>query len=149
MLKAFVRLSNATCGWPLQTRGNVAQKTRRDNGTASSFRNSSRYPVSLPEVVSLDVLGAMLDEDLIARLRALSEGVRAVFESGLDLRPWETEIAYVRREMQLREGRRGRHERWLREEAQAFARAEVGLPPGDFDNSAFVYAATGGRPRWN
>lgn len=126
----------------------MAQKTRRDNGLAS-FRNAQRYPISLPETVSIDVLGNMLDEDLIARLRTMHDGARIVSESLLDPRPWEVEIAYVRREMQLRSGRRERHDRWVRDEMRAFAALEATLPPGDFDNSVFVYAASGGRPRWS
>lgn len=103
----------------------------------------------LPEVVSYDVIGNMVDEDLHVRLRAMEDDSRAVFEAGLDPRPWEEEIAYVKREQQIRRDRRERHARFVRDENFLFEKAEMNAPEGDFDNSPFVYAATGGRPKWN
>ena len=97
----------------------------------------------------MDVLGTLLDEDLIVRLRALDDDRNRAYEAHLETVPWETEIAYVRREQQMRRSRRENHSTFVNEEQRAFERIEASLPPGDFDNSAFVYAATGGRPRWN
>lgn len=128
------------------------QKTRkRSEPSYDQFSNAarSRYTIPLPEVTTIDVLDVMLDEDLIARYRALDEERNKVFMSGLDSRPWEEELAYVRREQQIRQRRRDAHFRFesiLRGER---SRSEDDFPAGDFDNSAFVYAATGGRPRWN
>jgi hypothetical protein len=118
---------------------------------AVSFRQQQqrRYPVPLPEVVSIDVLGTLLDEDLIVRLRALDDDRNKVIDARGDSRPWEEEIAYVRREQQMRRTRRENHQEFVRKEQKTFDDLEASLPPGDFDNSAFVYAANGGRPRWN
>jgi len=110
-------------------------------------RRSSALP--LPEVVTIDDLGIMVDDDLVARLRVLEEDKNRAYESHIDTRPWEEEIAYIRREQQVRRVRRDNHVEYTRKEADEFARAEFNLPAGDFDNSSFVYAATGGRPRWN
>ena len=128
------------------------QKTRKrseSSSTSSLPSRPRRQVVPLPEVVSIDVLGTLLDEDLIVRLRALDEERNKAFEARVDTRPWETEVAYVRREQQMRRARRENHTAYLKREEERRNSEEAGLPPGDFDNSAFVYAATGGRPRWN
>jgi hypothetical protein len=127
------------------------QKTRKrsDSPPSNLSRSSRRYSASLPEVVSVDVLGTMLDEDLLIRFRALDDDRIKVTDAKGDPRPWEVEIAYLRREQQLRYVRRDAHAKYVRKEQEWFDQSEMGLPPGDFDNSAFVYAATGGRPRWN
>jgi hypothetical protein len=107
--------------------------------------------ITLPEVVDIDVLGGMQDEDLVLRLRALEEDrTRALANGRYDPRPWETEVAYVRREQQIRRARRDTHAEWAWKIKDEFDRLEASLPNGDFDNTAFVYAASGGRgPRWN
>lgn len=122
---------------------NWTQRAATSNGYDG--RGSSRHH-SGPEIVNIDVLGAMLDEDLIVRLRSLEDEKE---RTHLDARPWEEEIAYIRREQQLRRARREAHSEYVRACELEFARSEVGLPAGDFDNSAYVYAATGGRPRWD
>lgn len=127
------------------------QKTRKrsETSTHGHSAHAHRYPASLPEVVSVDVIGTMPDEDLIVRLRALDDDRNRVFEAHLDPRPWEEEIAYIRREQQIRRARRDEHQDYVRRMETEFSLAEFGLPAGDFDNSAYVYAATGGRPRWS
>lgn len=105
--------------------------------------------MTLPEVVTIDDLGVMLDEDLVLRLRALEDAKGKAYETGVYARPWEEEIAYVRREQQIRRSRRETFAEYSRKLEEEFARTEASLPAGDFDNTAFVYAATGGRPRWN
>jgi hypothetical protein len=127
------------------------QKTRKYTDTPSTLpsRPNHRQVVPFPEIVNIDVLGTLLDEDLIVRLRALDDDRNRAYEARADTVPWETEIAYVRREQQMRRVRRDSHTDYVRREQELFDRAERDLPPGDFDNSVFVYAATGGRPRWN
>jgi hypothetical protein len=100
-------------------------------------------------MVSVDVLGAMLDEDIVVRLRVLEEDRAKVIEARGDTRPWEEEVAYVRREQQMRRVRRDSHSDYVRKATEEFDRLEASLPAGDFDNSAFVYAETGGHPRWS
>lgn len=126
------------------------QKTsKRSADFTHDNRPRTRRGANLPEVVTIDVLGAMLDEDLIVRLRALEDEKGKAYENHQDLAPWEVEIAYIRREQQVRRSRRDNHADYVRKAEEEFARTEAGLPAGDFDNSAFVYAASGGRPRWN
>lgn len=125
-------------------------RKRADASTSSAVHAHRRSTVSIPEVVTIDVLNLMLDEDLISRLRALDEDRNKVIEERGETRPWDEEIAYVRREQQLRRTRREAHMEFLRQEQEAFEKLEASLPVADLDNSAFVYAATGGRaPRWS
>lgn len=128
-----------------------SQKARKRNDASHSHASyrTHRYPLPTPEVVSIDVIGTMLDEDLVVRIRALEADRAKVLDVSSDARPWEEEIAFVRREMQMRRERREAHQSWVRSEQDWFDRYEASLPAGDFDNSAYVYAATGGRPRWN
>lgn len=97
----------------------------------------------------MDELGVMLDEDLNSRLRTLEDDKNKAYESHFETRVWEIEIAYIRREQQMRRIRRDFHFDFERKTKEDFDRLEASLPAGDFDNTAFVYAATGGRPRWN
>lgn len=126
------------------------QKTRnRSEASNYNATRPNRFALQAPDIVDIDALGTMLDEDLIVRLRSLEDEKGKVYEAHQDTRPWEEEIAYVRREQQVRRIRRDNHQDYLRRVEGDFNQSEVGLPSGDFDNSAFVYAATGGRPRWN
>lgn len=123
----------------------TVQKNRQHTDTSTT----RKQVVMSPEVVSIDVLCTLLDEDLVDRLRALDDDRNRAYDVGASTRPWEEEIAYVRREQQMRKVRRDNHADYVLKEQRLFEMAEYGLPPGDFDNSEFVYAATGGRPRWN
>jgi len=102
-----------------------------------------------PEVINMDDLAIMSDMDLIKRHRELHDQKNWAYEQLIDLRPWEEEIAYVRREQQIRQAQRDAHAEYVNKENNAWADEEFHLEPGDFDNAAFVYAASGGRPRWS
>lgn len=127
------------------------QKNRKRSEAQNGYetRAPRRSAVTLPDVVNIDDLGVMLDEDLILRLRALEDARGKALEAHVDPRPWEEELAYVRREQQIRRTRRESHSEYVRKAEEEFARIEALLPAGDFDNTAFVYAATGGHPRYN
>lgn len=108
-----------------------------------------RGTVYLPEVVNVDTLATMQDNELASRHRELDDDKARAQEAGYSLRPWEVELAYVKREQQIRNERRQVHADITRREQQEFNASEAGLPSGDVDNFAFVFASTGGRPRWN
>lgn len=108
-----------------------------------------RGTVYLPEVINSDVLATLQDNELAARYRELDDDKSRAQDLGYSLQPWEVELAYVRREQQIRNERRQVHAEISRREQQEFIASEAGLPSGDVDNFAFVFAATGGRPRWN
>jgi len=125
------------------------QKTRNRADASNYNARPNRFAVPQPDVVTIDTLGTMLDEDLIVRLRALEDEKNKVYEAHQDVRAWEEEIAYNRREQQIRRARRAAHQEYSRRAEGDAGVPEYTLPAGDFDNMAFVYAATGGRPRWN
>jgi len=98
----------------------------------------SRYVVAGPEVFNMDDIAAMLDEDLYSHLNTMEDGRSKAYESRQDTRLWEEEIAYLRREIQLRRGRREAHEKYVAETSRSFADEERGLPAADFDNLKYV-----------
>lgn len=104
-------------------------------------RPARKCPAEVPEQVSVDVLAVMTDEDLSAKLRSLDDDRAKVDAAFYDPRYWEEEIAYVRREMQIRNVRRKAHEQYTAEiqrEIDAYNRQEFYLPVADVDNTAFL-----------
>ena len=136
---------------PFQRGKNVQKNWKRSESQSGNESRPQRrgHSIPLPDLITIDELGTMLDEDLITRLRALEEDKGRAIEAHMDSRPWEEEVAYIRREQQVRRIRRDTHAEYVRRSEEEFNRIEASLPAGDFDNTAFVYAATGGRPRWN
>lgn len=120
-----------------------------EHKTRQRQHKRSNSPVPLPDVINVDVLAMMSEVDLIARLRSLEEARLKAYNAQLELRPWEEEIAYVKREQQIRRIRHDKYEEYLREVEEELERAEANLPAGDFDNTAFVHAANCGRTRRN
>lgn len=121
---------------------NIKRQTQKDESV--QYVNSvprPEFPVPVPEVINMDDLAVMLDDELYARLTALDADRNKVLDARLDASMWETETAYVRRELQLRRSRRDAHDTYLREQARLFAEEERDLPSADFDNIKFVMAA--------
>lgn len=78
----------------------------------------TKQTIELPDVINMDDLALLSDEELSGRAGRLEADRRRVASSSSDLVPWEIEIAYVRREQQIREVRAVRHREYL-----------VGAPP--------------------
>lgn len=116
----------------------TVQKIRKRFQSPPQARSSRRYPVALPELVSIDVLGAQNDEELINRLRSLEEDRNKVLDAHMDARPWEEEVAYIRRELQIRRSRREAHQAYVRTLEREFAESEANLPVADLDNTHFL-----------
>lgn len=114
------------------------QKNRKRSPSPPQARSSRRYPVALPDVVSIDAMAALPDEELINRLRSLEEDRQKVLDAHLVARPWEEEVAYIRRELQIRRTRREAHDRYVRQLEREFAESEANLPVADLDNSHFL-----------
>lgn len=114
------------------------QKSR----SVSSQQSSKRRAIARPEIVNIDVLALLSDEELIARLHVLEDDRTKVLEHegvfGTDPRPWEEEIAYVRRELQVRRIRREKHDRYLKILEWEYAQEEANLPVADLDNTNFL-----------
>lgn len=123
------------------------QKNWKRSEASNAYETRSRRGApAFPEILDLDALGIMLDDDLLGRLRTLEDDRNTSENMNMDTRPWEEEIAYLRREQQIRRIRRDTHADYVRRSEDEFSRLEASLPAGDFDNSIYVYAATGGRP---
>lgn len=74
-----------------------------------------------PDVIDMDTLSSMSDDELSNRFQRLEGERESLREQRVYTREWEVEIAYVRREQQLRRTRRELHDAYLasiREEAQ-------------------------------
>lgn len=77
---------------------------------------SKRKPsssVAFPDVVNMDDLAYLTDEELAGRGARMESDRRRAASTSSDLVPWEVEIAYVRREQQLREARSKAHAAYL------------------------------------
>lgn len=86
----------------------------------------------------MDALGAIPDEELINRLRGLEEDRGKVLDAHLDPKLWEEEVAYIRRELQIRRSRREAHDKYVRQLEKEYAEAEANLPVADLDNTHFL-----------
>lgn len=114
------------------------QKNRKQSPSPSQARPSRRYPVAVPDIVNSDALGAINDEELINRLRGLEEDRQKVLDAHLDSRAWEEEVAYIRRELQIRRSRREAHDLYVRQLEREYADSERNLPVADLDNTHFL-----------
>lgn len=119
-----------------------SKKSRRNH----DFHNDDhydRYTPPGPDIISIDVLGTMQDEELIKRLDTMYDGRNAAFKNRrASVTPWEVEISYVRRELQLRRERRQAHDAYVKEvdaEHKASQQAEKYLPSADLDNTKFMF----------
>lgn len=76
--------------------------------------SKKRSNVELPDVANMDDLAMMGDEELAERANRLEGGRRRAASVSSDLRPWEVEVAYVRREQGLRAQRAAAHAEFVR-----------------------------------
>lgn len=97
-----------------------------------------KYPVAIPDIIDFDALSIMLDEDLNSHIMALEDARDQVSISNLDPQQWEIEVAYARREQQLRRTRKIAHEQYLRALDQESNFDDRDLPVADLDNSRFT-----------
>lgn len=99
-----------------------------------------RHSNAPPAIVDTDTLGTMSDDELVTRHRTIDEDRLKVIGMGADPRPWEDELAYSRREMQIRRSRREAHDKYVRQLEREYQDAEANLPSADLDNTNFLRA---------
>jgi len=87
---------------------NQMKKTKK---TPSKNYNRS---MDLPNVVDMDTLAYATDEELDRHHSYLHNERERAARFDYDFRPWDDEICYVQREIQIRTSRRFAHERFLR-----------------------------------
>jgi len=112
-------------------------KNRNKSAVYVQEKPSYNYPIPVPLQANVDELGIALEEDLFASLRSLEEGRQKVIDVHMDPRPWEEELAYVKRELQMRKIRREAHSKYL-DMTDDYSESEANLPFADLDNSAFL-----------
>lgn len=74
----------------------------------------TKSTVELPDIAHMDDLALLSDEELVGRAGRLEADRRRAASTMNNLTPWEVEIAYVRREQQLRDTRTQLHAEFLR-----------------------------------
>ena len=79
-----------------------------------SVGQSQRHSVDMPNVVDMDILAYSSDDELRERYGYLNSMRESVVRSGYDAQPWEVELAYIQREVGIRESRRFAHDRYIR-----------------------------------
>lgn len=87
-------------------------------------RGVPKYPVDFPERTSMDVIARYLDDELYSHITKFENDRTKVMEARLDPTPWEIELAYLRREANIRRVRRDLHEIFLRDNAQILVEEE-------------------------
>lgn len=115
---------------------------RQENHRFQSQSRRKEAPLPLPEVINMDVIGAMTDEVLLEKLRGTELDRDKVLEAKADAVPWEIESCYLRREFQVRRTRHTLHENYLHQldrEAEEARRQEERYPVADLDNSYFMF----------
>ena len=86
---------------------------------ASTYRRGiPKYPVDFPEKTSMDVIARYLDDELYSHITKFETDRTKVMDARLDPSPWEIELAYLRRETNIRRARRDLHEIFLRDNSQ-------------------------------
>jgi len=129
----------------------VAKKNsnKKNTGSVPSFSFSTQqymrqetqiFPAVVPNIVSYDELAVMSDDDVIGRLRVLEDDRNKVLNASMDPRLWENELAYIKRELQIRRSRREAHDEYCYalEREYGTDQYEDDLPVADLDNSYFL-----------
>ena len=96
-------------------------------------KKQNTHNVIVPEVpamINMETLSYVTDQDLESRFRALDSERQKVNNMGYDPYAWEVELAYVQREISIRESRRIAHENYIRNNPDA---ADMSFSPFDSD----------------
>lgn len=86
----------------------------KKNKVQNQETRKPKYPVAVPEVMNYDDIGYLSDETIFDRLSRLENDRAQVLSAGLDPYSWEVEIAYLRREQQIRSARLERHSHYVK-----------------------------------
>ena len=89
------------------------KKTKKTQG--SNFHRN----IELPSIMNMETLSYASDDDLNRHLHYLFAEKDRASRAEYELQPWEVEICYVLREVQIRHDRRAAHERYLRSNPDA------------------------------
>ena len=87
----------------------MIKKTKKYNNNFDNQRSAE-----LPIIITIDVLAGASDSELRSRNNDLENEKDSMLRDGYDPRPWEVELAYVQREIDIRRNRMHMHERYIR-----------------------------------
>jgi hypothetical protein len=79
------------------------------NKKTKKFNSERNYTIVEPEVVSIDDLAYAADVELAARAESLRTERERAIRAGFNPYRWEIELAYVQREMDIRDDRADAH----------------------------------------
>lgn len=91
----------------------------------------------LPLKLTTQQFDHMTDDEVNNRIHFMSSERKIALEQGIDSRPWDNEVSYAIRELELREIGRALHQQYMsviHEEERLFAQQESMLQYVDFDN---------------
>ena len=114
----------------------TVQKNWDMQSNVSSHRNRSSH-FEAPEIVTIDELAMLSDDELTYRYKTLDDVRLRVVDSREETKLWEEELAYVKREQQIRRARREAHERYVKSSGEDFMDHpdnELNFPTVNFDN---------------
>lgn len=120
----------------------LKNKSKRHAAFDRFESSAKKFSAVQPEIVNMDQLGVLTDDELLNRFRTLEDERERALSSGDDPVVWEVEIAYARREFQLRRIRHNQHDQYLQDlerEAREAQKQEERYPVADLDNSAFIF----------
>lgn len=73
----------------------------------------------IPAVINMDILSYASDQEIESRFRSLDSERQKVNNMGYDPYTWEVELAYLQREIGIRESRRIAHENYVKNNPDA------------------------------
>lgn len=85
-----------------------------------NYNNSYNNVIELPEVINMDSLCFFDDDSLAHRHDNLQAEREKITRYSEDLIPWDVEICYVQRELKIRNARRIAHEKYVRNNPDAY-----------------------------
>lgn len=120
----------------------MSKKNKNANTTQSNEWNddkNTKYPLPVPEVANMDDVGYYPDDVLNDKISRLESERSRLVDLKFDPYRWEVELAYLRREQQIRTVRMERHEAYMRDLILSGGEEEVAFNtsfgPISIDNS--------------
>jgi uncharacterized small protein (DUF1192 family) len=103
--------------------------------------NKQKRYVASPVQANMDDISVMTDDELREHMSFLFAEINRLAENnmlGYESAPWEKELSYYHREMQIRSRRRDAHDRYMQRmnaEAESIRMSEHHLPAMDFSKN--------------
>jgi hypothetical protein len=98
------------------------------------LKNKKRF--ENPAIVSIDELAIATDDDLFTAQKRLESERQIMIARGDDASPWEVELAYIKRELQIRSARSDAHRKFSSEDDSYQDESNLEMP--DLDNLYYI-----------